>query len=73
MTPEDEYRVRKFLWLNYGCSIHCLYGDDGELQCSNMKRHGIIDFKRDSITHILDTLTNEITYTKRRKKHEGKI
>lgn len=31
-----------FLWINHGCEIGTLYGDDGEMQCSSC----IVDFKR---------------------------
>ena len=41
-------RLRKSIWLNHGCSIRDLYGDDGEMQCS---RCGV-DFKRDSVDLI---------------------
>lgn len=44
-----EHKLRYLLWLHHGCDQGCLYGDDGEMQCSN---HPIpvlfIDFKRDS-------------------------
>lgn len=46
---EDEnYRLRKLLWLNHSCSIDKLYGDGGEMQCHNCG----IDFRRDSIDFI---------------------
>jgi hypothetical protein len=41
MTPEET--LRKLLWLRHGCPIPSLYGDDGEMQCSECG----IDFKRD--------------------------
>lgn len=42
--------IRKQLWLTHGCSFHCLYGDDGEMQCN---RKPFIDFKRDDEAVIL--------------------
>ncbi len=44
---DDEMKLRELLWLNHGCGLG-LYGDDGEMQCNNMKNHYPIDFKRDS-------------------------
>ncbi len=45
---KDNKELRKLLWLNHGCSITTLYGDDGEMQCSSCR----MDFKRDSIDLI---------------------
>ena len=42
-----EQRARTGLWLTHGCPYHALYGDDGEMQCNNGARHGLLDFKRD--------------------------
>jgi len=53
---EDEKRLRKLLWLNHGCPISCLYGDDGEMQCNNFHSHKPIDFKRDTPTQIREKL-----------------
>lgn len=47
-----EFRLRHLLWLNHGCSIGVLYGDDGELQCNNTEKHIPIDFKRDTEDEI---------------------
>jgi hypothetical protein len=46
---EDEHRLRYLLWMHHGCASPCLYGDDGEMQCSS-REHGFggIDFLRDS-------------------------
>ena len=41
-----EMRDRQCLWLHHGCSGMLLYGDDGEMQCKNVERHGYLDFKR---------------------------
>ena len=43
-SKNDNRVLRKLLWLNHGCPIHTLYGDDGEMQCSSC----MIDFKRDA-------------------------
>jgi hypothetical protein len=47
-VEESEYELRKLIWLNHGCSVEYLYGDDGELQCHKCR----IDFKRDSVFNI---------------------
>lgn len=51
-TPETE--LRNWLWVNHGCSVAVLYGDDGERQC-NDTHHGIgfIDFKRDPLAELV--------------------
>lgn len=57
--PEEERwerRARETLWLHHGCPNAALYGDDGEMQCNNGKRHGLLDFKRqtwDALTTAL--------------------
>ena len=54
----EEYRIRKYLWLNHGCPPHLLYGDDGEMQCGGVlnNRHKPLDFKRQPITDLLDEI-----------------
>lgn len=44
----NECKLREMLWLSHGCGFAYLYGDDGEMQCSNC----MTDFKRDSILAI---------------------
>jgi hypothetical protein len=44
----ESHQLRHLLWLNHGCTIDHLYGDDGEMQCQKC----MIDFKRDSIEII---------------------
>lgn len=39
---EENLILRKLLWLRHGCPFSALYGDDGEMQCSQCQ----IDFKR---------------------------
>ena len=48
MNKDENYQLRKLLWLNHGCSIRSLYDDDGEMQCNGC----LIDFKRDSVEDI---------------------
>ena len=47
---EDVKKFRQLLWLNHGCPISKLYGDDGELQCSQCR----VDFLRDSPQQIAE-------------------
>ena len=59
---DDNYAIRRLLWLNHGCTTG-LYGDDGEMQCNCSKKHRPIDFKRDSAAIIDNKLTE---YARRR-------
>lgn len=45
--------LRKWLWLNHGCPIAALYGDDGEMQCGNHRHPLVWDFQRQPIIDIL--------------------
>ena len=56
ISKEEEYLIRKFIWLNHGCSIVCLYGDDGEMQCGNLSIHPSLDFKIMPMKKIIETL-----------------
>ena len=47
-THDDIMLLRKLLWLRHGCSMHFLYGDDGEMQCSRC----LLDFKRTPVVDI---------------------
>lgn len=38
----ENKTLRKLLWLDHGCPLSALYGDDGEMQCHKC----MIDFKR---------------------------
>lgn len=49
---DENQQLRKFAWLAHGCGITSLYGDDGEMQCSDCK----LDFKRDPIDTIFAKL-----------------
>jgi len=54
-----EAELRYWLWMGHGCQG--LYGDDGEMQCNNAKKHGkFLDFKRDP----LDELQSHVTCCK---------
>lgn len=39
---EIEQELRTEYWLNHGCGLFALYGDDGEMQCGMC----LLDFKR---------------------------
>ncbi len=52
LIQNENYELRYLLWLNHGCSMITLYGDDGELQCGKC----MLDFKRDSIETIKNKL-----------------
>ena len=51
---EMEREVRETLWLNHGCPVSILYGDDGEMQCNAMTCR--LDFKRTPLPELLMTL-----------------
>ncbi len=50
---ETALLLRRFLWLNHGCPVGVLYGDDGEMQCANTFRHAPIDFVRESLVDLV--------------------
>lgn len=47
---EVENALRKEYWLNHGCEIGDLYGDDGEMQCGAC--HPFVDFKREDLDFL---------------------
>lgn len=49
MLEAENLQLRKLLWLNHGCNITALYGDDGEMQCGACA----VDFKRWSMSAML--------------------
>lgn len=54
MTKDEQWEMRKYLAISHEDGKCLIYGDDGELQCNNMTRHGrCIDFRRESITDLL--------------------
>jgi len=59
---EIERKLRELLWLRHGCPLSCLYGDDGEMQCSNIQSHKPIDFRRDTPQQIEDKLMPDLGF-----------
>jgi hypothetical protein len=54
---DEEYRLRKYIAISHQDGKCSIYGDDGELQCSNLFRHGrTIDFRREPINDLLDVI-----------------
>lgn len=49
-ADELELKYRKQLWLSHGHKG--LYGDDGEMQCSECIVYGAMDYKRDPLDKI---------------------
>lgn len=65
-----EFRARALMWLNHGCEMRHLYGDDGEMQCRNVMRHpGLTDFKRANWDAILLSVLTAINED--RMPHDG--
>lgn len=50
---DDEIELRRFLWVNHGCPVSALYGDDGEMQCNATMVHAPIDFKREALPDLV--------------------
>lgn len=42
LSPREEHLLRAEWWLNHGCDVPALYGDDGEMACNACG----LDFKR---------------------------
>ena len=61
MTNE-EIVLRQLLWEYHGCLSECLYGDDGEMQCHNIEKHGLFgaDFRWNSFELLEWKLSNEL-------------
>lgn len=52
-----EYRIRQYLAFSHQDGKCHIYGDDGELQCGNLARHGrTIDFRREPLSDLLDVI-----------------
>lgn len=47
--------LREWLWLNHGCPISTLYGDDGEKQCTGAA-HPALDFNRDDLVRLVEAM-----------------
>jgi len=45
-----ERPIREALWINHGCPIPALYGDDGEMQCNELSCR--LDFKRQPLHEL---------------------
>lgn len=71
MSEEEQWRMRIYLAVSHEDGVCHIYGDDGELQCSNFTRHGkCLDFKRDSISELLDNvqMTRMMEYSLKKKR-----
>jgi len=51
MKPEVEIKLREYLWLSH--EHQGLYGDDGEMQCCECARFGVIDYKREDLEKVI--------------------
>ena len=60
---DTEPRVRRYIAFTHNGGTCPLYGDDGELQCNNHRRHGgkCIDFMRMDLDEILDIIEETTT------------
>jgi hypothetical protein len=59
---DAEPAIRQFLWLNHGCPISRLYGDDGEMQCCGgpaNRPHRPLDFLRQPIGELITALKED--------------
>jgi hypothetical protein len=56
LTELEQWNARVYLAINHEDSGKChIYGDDGELQCGNVARHGrSIDFRREPFSDLLN-------------------
>lgn len=53
LAQSTELKIRMFLWLGHGHQGQ--YGDDGEMQCGECARFGIIDYKREPLDKVAET------------------
>lgn len=55
MNAHEQWEMRKYLAISHEDGGKCrIYGDDGELQCGNILRHGrTIDFRREKVSDLL--------------------
>jgi len=57
MTAEEQWEMRVYLALSHQDGKCLIYGDDGELQCNNIGRHGRgLDFRREPLTALLEAV-----------------
>ncbi len=52
VSEDDQQAVRMYLWLNHG--HHMMYGDDGEMQCVECMPFGIVDYKREPFSKVVE-------------------
>lgn len=59
MTTSEQWAARVALAMSHEDGGKCMiYGDDGELQCSNYMRHGrTIDFRREKFQDLIDIVS----------------
>jgi hypothetical protein len=50
MTPVTEFKIRAFLWQGHGHDVLSLYGDDGEMSCSQCRT----DYKREDLSVVVE-------------------
>jgi hypothetical protein len=59
MTDEEQRLVREYIASSHEDDKCSIYGDDGELQCNNIERHGrCLDFMREPIKDLLENIQN---------------
>lgn len=59
MTDEEQRLVREYIASSHEDGKCSIYGDDGELQCNNIERHGrCLDFMREPIKDLLENIQN---------------
>jgi len=57
LLAEEIYKLRELLWRNHGHKG--MYGDDGELQCSQCAvEYGFYDWRRTDIDEIVAKITD---------------
>jgi hypothetical protein len=57
ISKKTSQKIRKFLWLNHGCTLSGLCDEDGEMLCNHITKHDPIDFKRDSFDEIAEKIS----------------
>jgi hypothetical protein len=58
MSKKEQWEARRYLAINHQDGKCLIYGDDGELQCSNSSRHGrFIDFRREPFGDLIAIIT----------------
>lgn len=58
MTKDKQIeQLKRLLWLNHGHNTSFLYGDDGEMQCSQcLYEYGFYDWKRTPVEEIVEKI-----------------